>query len=85
MSQLIRPGDALMGFFVQEGRCFRMIASPQIQATHCDEPAPWRGRFTDATGKVHRVWSCEDHVGELGGARRMERRATGARRLPVSE
>jgi hypothetical protein len=32
MGELIRPGDALTGFFVQEGRCFRMVASGQIQA-----------------------------------------------------
>ena len=65
MSQLIRPGDTFNGFFVQEGRCFRMIASRQIQATHCDEPTVWRGRFTDANGKVHRVWSCARHAGAL--------------------
>jgi hypothetical protein len=65
MAQLIRPRDTLNGFFVQEGRCFRLIASRQIQATHCDEPAAWRGQFTDAKGKVHWVWSCERHVGDL--------------------
>jgi hypothetical protein len=70
MSQLIQPGDALTGFFVQEGRCFRMIASPQIQATRCDEPAPWRGQFTDATGRVHLVWGCERHVASLEEIRR---------------
>jgi hypothetical protein len=70
MSQLIRPGDALTGFFVQEGRCFQMIASPQIQATHCDQPAPWRGRFTDARGRVHLVWGCERHADGLQEVRR---------------
>jgi len=72
MSRLIRPGDALTGFFVQEGRCFRMIASPQIQATHCDEPAPWRGRFTDAKGKTHLVWGCDRHAEGLEAIRRGE-------------
>ncbi len=73
MSQLIRPGDTLNGFFVQERRCFRMIASLQIQATHCDEPAVWRGRFTDAKGKIHRVWSCTRHADELEQPCRAER------------
>jgi hypothetical protein len=65
MSTLIQPGQVLNGFFVQQGRCFRMIASPQIQATHCDEPASWRGGFTDANGKIHRVSSCEGHAHAL--------------------
>jgi hypothetical protein len=85
MSQLIRPGDTLTGFFIQEGRCFRIIASSQIQATHCADPAPWRGRFTDTTGKMHRVWSCERHVGELGEVRRVERVSTALLQQPPSD
>jgi hypothetical protein len=84
MSQLIRPGDTITGFFIQEGRCFRMIASPQIQATHCGEPARWRGRFTDAKGKVHLVWSCDHHAADLGGVRRVEPAPARNLQLPVS-
>jgi hypothetical protein len=69
MAQLIRPGDTLTGFFVAEGRCFRMVASRQIQATHCDETVRWRGRFTDTAGRVHRVWSCERHAHDLSANR----------------
>ena len=70
MGELIRPGDALTSFFVSPGRFFRMVYSKQLQATHCYEATEWRGRFTDAKGKVHRVWACEGHAGELEGARR---------------
>ena len=65
MSELIRPGDTLAGFFVQQSRCFRMIASPQIQATHCQQPARWRGRFTDTAGRAHQVWGCDAHAQAL--------------------
>jgi hypothetical protein len=69
MNGLIRPGDTLTGFFIQEDRCFRMIASPQIQATHCARPARWRGRFTDAVGREHLVWGCDAHAEVLRGVR----------------
>jgi hypothetical protein len=55
MGELIRPGDALTGFFVQEGRCFRMVASGQIQATHCYQPPAWKGIWKDRKGKSHYV------------------------------
>ena len=64
-----QPGDTHTGFFVQEDRCFRMVYSPQLQSTHCGEPAAWMGRFTDAKGTVHRVWSCNDHADRLSGLR----------------
>jgi hypothetical protein len=71
---MINPGDIVGGFFVEEGRCFRMIASlagQKGQTTHCSAPAVWRGRFVDARGKVHRVWSCDCHADDLVGLRRV--------------
>ena len=68
MDRMPVPGDLSPGFFVSPGRCFRMIYSPQLQSTHCYEPAPWRGRWKDAHGTVHRAWSCEEHAGALEGA-----------------
>lgn len=43
------------------GRCFRMIYSEQIQATHCDEPVVWKGPWRDRKGKQHVVEACERH------------------------
>jgi hypothetical protein len=67
MDNMPEPGELSPGFFVQEGRCFRMIYSAQLQSTHCYKPAPWRGRWADAKGKVHLVWACEGHAEELEG------------------
>ncbi len=34
------PGDLITAFSPQPGRCFRMVQSRQLQATHCrGEPA----------------------------------------------
>ena len=66
-----RPGDLSPGFFVQAGRCFRLVYSQQLQSTHCPEAAPCRGRWTDSKGLVHRVWACEGHAAELEGVRRV--------------
>lgn len=70
MTRMPEPGDLITAFSPQPGRCFRMIYSRQLQATHCYEPAPWRGRWKDAKGKLHQVWACEGHAAGLEGARR---------------
>jgi hypothetical protein len=62
-----KPGDTHGGFFVQEDRCFRLVYSAQLQATHCSNPTAWRGRYTDARGTVHRVWACDGHAETLEG------------------
>jgi hypothetical protein len=63
-----QPGDLITAFSVQPGRCFRMVYSRQLQATHCDEPAPWRGWWKDAKGQTHRVSACGGHAGALEGS-----------------
>jgi hypothetical protein len=75
MSQMPRPGDTITGFFVQEDRCFRMVYSEQLQATHCYQAVEWRGRSTGAKGKVHRVWACAGHASVLEGVRRVAQTA----------
>jgi hypothetical protein len=70
------PGDIHRGFFIAPGRCFRMIYSPQIQSTHCYEPARWRGRWKDVKGKMHRVWACDGHAGDLEVVRRIGSKVT---------
>jgi hypothetical protein len=69
MTGMPQPGDLSPGFFVSPGRCFRLVMSPQLQSTHCAEPAPWQGRWKDARGKVHQAWACEHHAGALDGVR----------------
>jgi hypothetical protein len=59
------PGDLSPGFFICNGRCFRLVYSPQIQSTHCSAPALWSGRWKDGKGKEHRAWACERHAGAL--------------------
>jgi hypothetical protein len=60
---------ALRGVLSRQDPCRRSSLSAclaQIRATH------WTGgRFTDAKGKVHRVWACEGHADGLEGVRRL--------------
>src|ERR1019366_6191863 len=54
----------------------RLIYSPQLQSTHCYEPARWRGRWKDVKGKMHRVWACDGHAGDLELVRRIGSKVT---------
>jgi hypothetical protein len=45
-----KSGDLHRGFFIAPGRCFRMIYSAQLQATHCYEPPAWKGIWKDRLG-----------------------------------
>ncbi len=83
MRKMPRPGDPSPGFFVHPWRCFQNIYSPQLQLTHYYEPAPWRGRYTDDRGKVHCVWSCDDHADEIEGVRRVGRPSSDGPPAPV--
>ena len=66
MRSMPQPGDVVGAiYFVSPGRCFRMVASHQLQTTHCYEPVVWRGRWTDVKGRAHRVWACELHAKDL--------------------
>jgi hypothetical protein len=62
MSEMPRPGDTITGFFVQQGRCFRMVYSDQLQATHCYQPPAWKGVWRDAKGRSHYVEACREHA-----------------------
>jgi hypothetical protein len=44
------PGDLIVAFSPQPERCFRMVQSVQLQATHCHEPPAWKGTWRDAKG-----------------------------------
>jgi hypothetical protein len=56
------PDDLHRGFFIAPGRCFRMVYSQQLQATHCYEPTVWKGIWKDRLGKSHYVEACREHA-----------------------
>ena len=52
-----RPGDVSPGFMAKPGRCWRMVYSHQLQATHCTEVPSWTGRWFSPRGdRWFRVW-----------------------------
>ena len=70
VDQLGIVGKVAPGIFAKEGRCWRFVYANAVgQGTHCDRPVEWRGRHRYRTGWKP-VWSCDEHAGELIGARR---------------
>jgi hypothetical protein len=53
------------GFYVGEGRCWRMVHSGVGHAAHCREAVAWTGRYVNPKGKRYQVWACDQHVEEL--------------------
>ena len=47
----VLEGDRATAFSPQPGRCFGMVQSKQLQATHCYEPPAWKGQWRDAKGR----------------------------------
>src|SRR5580704_7043309 len=61
--EMPQPGEVCPGFMAQPNRCWRMVYSHTMQATHCREPANWTGRwFTPKSDRWWRVWACERHL-----------------------
>lgn len=61
------PGDMVpWSFSVRPGQCFRLVYSVQIQATYCENPVVWRGRWRDRKGLAHEVEACEAHGPDRG-------------------
>jgi len=69
------PGDPVpRSFIAQPGRCFRLVYSAQLQATHCREEPSWTGRWFNLRGdRWWRVWACQDHLDGLTGLREFGR------------
>jgi hypothetical protein len=65
VSQMPEPGDLIAAFSRQPGRCFRMVQSRQLQATHCYEPPAWKGQWRDAKGRTWYVEACRVHAPKL--------------------
>ena len=61
--------EPLRSFFVEPGRCFRMVRDPVPERRghpmHCPEPVVARGRFRSESGRVYRVDACSQRAGEL--------------------
>jgi hypothetical protein len=67
-----KPADLCPGFIAEPGRCWRMVYSKQLQATHCNEPVAWRGRYRSPKGdKWWTVWACGRHTDGLVGIRKL--------------
>ena len=62
MDGMPEPGDLIVAFSPQPGRCFRMVYSHQLQATHCPEPPAWKGMWQDTKGSSWYVEACWEHA-----------------------
>jgi hypothetical protein len=62
------PGDFITAFSPQAGRCFRMVYSVQLQATHCRQPPAWKGVWRDRTGKSWYAEACREHAPKVTSA-----------------
>ena len=65
------PGDPSPGFLSEAGRCWRMVYSHQLQATHCVGTPTHTGRWFSPKedGTFWRVWACPAHLNGLTGIR----------------
>lgn len=62
---LPRPGETHPGFVAEPARCWRLVYSQQLQATHCTETLAWTGGGSLRKGdRWFRVWACP---GQLEG------------------
>lgn len=55
-------GDLNAAFGPQPGRCFRMIQSRQLPATHRNERPAWKGVGGDRTGRSWYVEARGEHA-----------------------
>jgi hypothetical protein len=79
MTPMPHPGDRHPGFVAQVGRCWAMVHSKQLQATHCREEPTFTGRWYSPRddGTWWRVWSCPEHLAGLTGIREFGRQSLG--------
>jgi hypothetical protein len=63
-----QPGDLIEAFSPQPGRCFRMVQSRQLQATHCYQSPVWKGFWRDRLGRSWYVEACRDHAPKVAAA-----------------
>ena len=68
------PGDLIEAFSPLPDRCFRMVQSRQLQATHCRGEPARKGVWKDRSGRSWYVEACratraEDDERGVGGFR----------------
>ena len=51
VERMPEPGDLIEAFSPLTDRCFRMIQSRQLQATHCRGEPTWKGVWKDRSGR----------------------------------
>jgi len=68
MDGMPQPGEPCPGFIAEPGRCWRMLYSHQLQATHCRQEPAWKGIWTDRKGKGWYVEACRQHAPKLTSA-----------------
>jgi hypothetical protein len=56
------PGDLIGAFSPLPDRCFRMVQSRQLQATHCRGEPAWKGVWKDRSGLSWYVEACREHA-----------------------
>ncbi len=57
------------GFFVGEGRRWRMVRTTVGHLDHCQEPADWKWRYISSKGMRWQVWACQEHLEKLTDVR----------------
>jgi hypothetical protein len=62
MDRMPEAGDLIVAFSPQPGRCFRMVQSRQLQATHCRQEPAWKGQWQDVKGGWWYVEACREHA-----------------------
>jgi hypothetical protein len=62
MDRMPEPAYLIEAFSPLPGRCFCMVQSRQLQATHCRLEPAWRGQWRDAKGGWWYVEACRDHT-----------------------
>ena len=72
------PGDLIEAFSPLPDRCFRMVQSRQLQATHCRGVPAWKGVWKDRSGHSWYVEACWEH------APKVARRGVGGFLTPCS-
>ncbi len=56
------PGDLIAASSPLPGRCFRMIKSVQLRATHCRQEPAWKGVWRDRACHSWYVEACREHT-----------------------
>jgi hypothetical protein len=67
LSQMPEPGDLIEAFSPLPDRCFRMMQSCQLQATHCREEPAWKGVWKDRSRRSWYVEACRQHAPKVTG------------------